>query len=233
MSPEEHPRKHRARKGDGPLLREKIVEAAIAEMLNTERTEPLTMRYIATKIGVSAPAIYIHFSSKEALLFEASERIAAAGIALRVAQSKGDNPIVDLLTRMSGIMDNIQVYPDVYRTLMMTDREFTPDDYRGNKVYNMVPFQTSLSAISQAQKLGQLSADLDPHVSSLMVLFLMHGYLTLRLTKPDLEMPDQDELLGAISRLLIGGFGGDIKLVDDIIAGARNQRIIGADGATA
>ncbi len=206
------------------------MQAAIAEMVDTERTEALTMRHIATKIGVSAPALYIHFASKESLLFEASERIAAAGIAMRDALANSGNPVVDLMVRMGGVMTTIHKHPDVYRTLMMTDYELTPAEYRGDKVFDMVPFQTSLAAIRAAQAGGNLDIELDPHMTTLLILFVMHGYLSLRLTKPDLNMPDNDDLLRAMSLLIIKGLGGDVKLVDDIVERTRTHRISGGLG---
>ncbi len=52
---------------DGPLRRERIVEAALA-LIDEEGLEALTMRRLAGRLGVQAPSLYNHVRSKEQIL---------------------------------------------------------------------------------------------------------------------------------------------------------------------
>jgi AcrR family transcriptional regulator len=81
----------RARRGEGALLREEILAAADALLIETGSEESVSIRGIGDRVGVSAPSIYRHFEDKDALMFAVCERTfgrldeamerAAAGIA--------------------------------------------------------------------------------------------------------------------------------------------------------
>ncbi len=210
-------RPHRARKGDGPLLRERILQVAMEELVSSERTESLTMRSIAAKVGVTAPALYLHFPTKEDLLFEAAERLAAISVELRKKIGNTGHPLADLLARMGAIIVHAPTYPDVYRTLMMSDSAAAPERFRGDAIFEMAPFQMSLESVRAAIASGDLPSDLDPHMASLLIMFVMHGYMSLRLAKQDMTLPTGNELIEAISRLLVRGLGGDPAIVDLVV----------------
>jgi len=59
--------RRRARRGDGPLLREEIIAAAERLLLERGSEEAVSMRAIADAVGVTPPSIYLHFADKEEL----------------------------------------------------------------------------------------------------------------------------------------------------------------------
>lgn len=60
---------------DNKLSREKIIEAAFQLLEETPDIEKLSMRNIAKRIGVQAPALYWYFQNKQALLQSMAEEI--------------------------------------------------------------------------------------------------------------------------------------------------------------
>jgi hypothetical protein len=60
---------------DNKLSREKIIDAAFQLLEETPDIEKLSMRNIAKRIGVQAPALYWYFQNKQALLQSMAEEI--------------------------------------------------------------------------------------------------------------------------------------------------------------
>ncbi|MDK1344692.1 TetR/AcrR family transcriptional regulator [Streptomyces sp. 378] len=64
----------RAAKGQGGLLRDQLLDIA-AQLLESHGVEALTIRAVATRAGVSPPAVYLHFASKRELVHAACLRV--------------------------------------------------------------------------------------------------------------------------------------------------------------
>lgn len=64
----------RNRPGEGERLRTEIVDAADALLADAGTVERLSLRGIARAAGITAPAIYAHFATKEALVAAVIER---------------------------------------------------------------------------------------------------------------------------------------------------------------
>jgi AcrR family transcriptional regulator len=65
-----------ARRGEGERLRQEILDAAIA-LIADRGDEAVSMRAIARAVGVSPPAVYLHFSDKRELMFAVLEHVFA------------------------------------------------------------------------------------------------------------------------------------------------------------
>ncbi|MFF1301859.1 TetR/AcrR family transcriptional regulator [Streptomyces sp. NPDC058307] len=64
----------RAAKGQGGLLRDQLLDIA-DRLLEDEGVDALTIRAVATRAGVSPPAVYLHFASKRELVHAACLRV--------------------------------------------------------------------------------------------------------------------------------------------------------------
>lgn len=60
-------RRPRARRGEGGRLHEEILDAAEA-LLDASGESAVTIRAVAQRVGVSNPAVYLHFADRSALL---------------------------------------------------------------------------------------------------------------------------------------------------------------------
>lgn len=61
-------RRQRASRGSGDRLRDEIIDAAIALVLETKELRAPSIREVARKIGVTPPSIYLHFADKDELM---------------------------------------------------------------------------------------------------------------------------------------------------------------------
>ncbi len=80
------PRRGRPRRGQEPLSRRRIVDAAMA-LAEAEGVERLTMRGVAKRLGVDAMSLYNHVASRDALLDAITEAVLAG---LRLPAPSGD-----------------------------------------------------------------------------------------------------------------------------------------------
>jgi AcrR family transcriptional regulator len=62
------PSRERNRRGEGDRLRADIVAAA-ERLLSTQPVEALSLRAVAREVGVTAPALYLHFADRRELVW--------------------------------------------------------------------------------------------------------------------------------------------------------------------
>lgn len=60
-------RRRRAKRGEGARLREELLAAA-RQLLDERGESAVTVRAVAQRVGVSTPAVYLHFASRTELL---------------------------------------------------------------------------------------------------------------------------------------------------------------------
>ena len=68
------PRRSRSRRGQGELLRDEILAAAERILIETNDQTALSIRAIASAVGVTPPSIYLHFADRNDLVFAVCER---------------------------------------------------------------------------------------------------------------------------------------------------------------
>jgi len=61
-------RRRRAPRGSGEQLRDEILDATTALLLETGSAKDVSIRAVAHRVGVTPPSIYLHFADKDALL---------------------------------------------------------------------------------------------------------------------------------------------------------------------
>ena len=62
------PRRRRAARGAGDLLRDEILDATTDLVFETGNAKSVSIRAVAQRVGVTPPSIYLHFDDKDALL---------------------------------------------------------------------------------------------------------------------------------------------------------------------
>jgi AcrR family transcriptional regulator len=79
--------------GKRPRFRREMIFAAAAELFRKQGYRGTRIEDIGAAVGLTGPAVYRHFASKEALLLELLERFVARGQAdLRTALAGGGSP---------------------------------------------------------------------------------------------------------------------------------------------
>jgi AcrR family transcriptional regulator len=179
-------RHQRNARGSGGNLRDDIIAAAIAVVDETGDSANLSLRGIARRAGISAPAIYAHFADLAAVI----EGVLAASFdelfsAVQAAMDGSDTPSDALIRAARAYVRFGWEHRARYR-LMFAASGFAPDAV---KTFALVE-----KTIAVAVEAGESTSE-DPHADAFLVWVSMHGMATL-------EKPDREDLrrLGPLDR---------------------------------
>lgn len=178
----------RAPRGEGHLLRDEILDAAIGRMAAGEAAADISVRQIAGDVGKTVPALYQHFASKDALLVAAAAR-ALDDMALVVGEDVSRETDIDTrLRRRAHAFVNFAVeHPVPYRLLFMTP---SPDDNSSSLDIMMasVGFNALVADLADARNQGQM-IDRDPTAVAIVLWTALHGVASLLIAHPRLTWP--------------------------------------------
>lgn len=180
----------RSPRGQGHLLRDEILAAAIARMAAGEEPKSISVRQIASDIGKTVPALYQHFSSKNELLVAASIQ-ALDDMAVQVGQQIADEVDIDsrLRRRAHAFVDFAVEHPVPYRLLFMTPGLEAPSTNSLDIIMASVGFNGLVSDLSQARDGGQM-VDRDPTEVAIILWTALHGIASLLIAHPHLNWPE-------------------------------------------
>lgn len=205
------PGRQRARKGEGELLRDEILDAAEALLEEIGSKEAVTMRAVAERVGVSVPSIYLHFADKDVLFYECCQRnLIELATRLETAAS-GSGTVVERIRRSGEAYLRFGLdQPGQYMTLFGTDIPDTVDpevaaDDPGRRCLEVV-----VRLIEEGVVTGELRSDLPPIATAVAVWAAAHGAVNLLLTKrlttdPLVDMPTEEQVISAVVDLSIDG----------------------------
>ena len=194
--------RRRARRGDGALLREEILAAAEQLLIDRGSEEAVSIRAIADAVGVTPPSIYLHFADKEELFvavcdarFEELSR--RSGEAAQGATDPVDEIYRRGLAYIRFGLDN----PEQYRILFLNpeSQAVTPEE-----IAKWACLQDMVAAVQRAIETGAI-VESDPFLVTAGLWALVHGLVSLLITKPGLPWPPQEAL---IEHVLTTSFAG-------------------------
>jgi len=109
--------RERNRRGQGGRLRADIVAAATALLDESGTGEAVTLRAVARRAGISAPAIYAHFADRQAILLAVvQDAFTALDAALRAAATAED-PVERLHQACAAYLEFAADRPHGYRAM--------------------------------------------------------------------------------------------------------------------
>jgi AcrR family transcriptional regulator len=186
--------RRRARKGEGELLREEILEATERLLLETGSEEAVSIRSVAEATGVTPPSIYRHFADKTHLMFEVCARQfdlldqwieeAVAGI---------EDPIEALRARGRAYVRFGVDHPEHYRIMFMGPAWARPDQWED--VLSTGSFAHLVEGIQAAVDAGRLRAADGAATTALHVWANIHGLTSLLVARPTMPWPDLEGLV--------------------------------------
>ena len=199
--------RRRNARGEGDLLRDAILAAAIRVLERLGSEDPFSLRSVAKEAGIAAPSVYIHFANREALLQAILDRLFTDLIALRSAAEEeaarsGGGAWARLLAATIATVRFGLERPGHYRVI-----------YEGR----IMPRLDDPAPMAFAQQLQQRTIELirdvatksreqrldDPARVSMLVWAAVHGLISFRINKPNLPWPDTVELAEDMLRALI------------------------------
>jgi AcrR family transcriptional regulator len=110
----------RNRKGEGPRLRDDLLDAVTELLARSGDAGAVTIRAVAARAGVSPPAVYLHFPDRDSLLRTAISRRFDEFSARLSAVTDGVDPEADVLAAAHAYVAFGQAEPGTYRALFST-----------------------------------------------------------------------------------------------------------------
>lgn len=192
-------------------LRRALLDESLA-VIGDKGVEGLSLREVATRVGVSNAAPYHHFADKTALVralaFEANDRMDERMAAAQAAA--GDDPAEQLLGIGMAYVEFATERPDYYAAMTAAELHTPealagarrPDDAVGDTWARLV------SAVLACQEAGALPHG-DPTILAVFLWSLVHGLAELWRTGPLQMMPQAANGLAPLARqVLMASLGG-------------------------
>lgn len=187
-------------------LKPALIAAALKEVAH-EGPDGFSLRGVARRAGVSAPAVYRHFADKEALLVavaaECSERLGATMTAA-VAAAPKDDPLEKFRAIGIAIVQFAVAHPEHFRALGIPGLSARlPPEQRAKQEQMIAGERRMLAAAQQAGAMVDLPLDDVMLAASCAMSGLAHAIIEGRLGPVDADRAT--ELATAVTRVL--GFG--------------------------
>ena len=201
------PRRHRARRGEGELLREKIIDAAERLLLESGGDEDaVSIRAVSEAVGVSPPSIYLHFADKTDLVFEVSERnFRVFDEALDTAAAQGKDPVESLGLRCKAYIRFGLDHPGPYRILFLSKPTAVPKDWSLERVMAKGgAFAHLVQNVQACMDAGAFARE-DPVLVATVLWSAVHGVTALLVTGAQLPSPDLDALVDKLREVCMRG----------------------------
>ncbi|CAN5916748.1 TetR/AcrR family transcriptional regulator [soil metagenome] len=200
-------RRSRARRGEGDLLRDEILAATDHLLLDAGDPEAVSIRAVARAVGVTPPAIYLHFADKTDLIYQVCQdhwdRLTED---LRTAVTDIDDPLTWLDTAGRAYIAWGLAQPQAYRVMFMGRPQDVPDDVDKAEVITAGIFGDLLAVVVRAVETGTMSGD--PVMLAFQAWICVHGLVSLLVSTPEMPWPDHDRLITATIETVLRAGGG-------------------------
>jgi AcrR family transcriptional regulator len=199
-------RRTRSRRGQGDQLREEILGAAERLLIETNDESALSIRAIASAVGVTPPSIYLHFADRNDLVFAVCERQAEQVDQVMEQAAKEGSDAWDRIRRrglayLRWGLDN----PEHYRILMMSRPDATPERFVDQRLADTSGLAAVAEDIGLAAADGLIAAVEDPVLEAELFWMVIRGMVSMLIAKPDFPFGPPEELFGAMFDLVYRG----------------------------
>jgi len=200
-------RRPRSPRGKGEQLREEILAAAETILISTNDQSALSIRAIASAVGVTPPSIYLHFSDRNDLVFAVCERQAAQLDRAMDEAAEGVGDPWERIRRRGWAylrwgLDN----PEHYRILMMSRPDCTPERFADERLADTA----GLVPVAECVRLAvgeQAAGALEPMETTKLLWMMIHGMVSLVISKPGFPFGPVEDLYDRMFGLARRGLG--------------------------
>jgi AcrR family transcriptional regulator len=192
-------------RGQGELLRERLLDAAVELVDQQGDATHLSVRAVTARAGVSPTALYLHFDNRDELMQALTERgFAQFRTALNGAAQEAEDPAQRLLLAGLAYMRFAQEQPAMYAIIFGPQDPPAPGAEPPPKpAVAGEAFEDLVSLI--ADYLGpERSAGIDLAERARGIWSGLHGFVTLRRARPQLEWSDDERFGEALAAAWLG-----------------------------
>lgn len=195
-SPENLPNRQRNRRGDGNLLRDELLDAALRVLEDPENGGRLSVRSVAAEARVAPQSVYLQFPDAAALRWAAFARLFdVLGARLNIATATAVDSWAALQAWAAAYIDFAFENPGRYQAMFGSvgehHAEWALDDLPGAAVF--AGLQGLVSDVASRPP------STESFTEALCLWAALHGLASLRISKPSFPWPPLDAL---ITRLL-------------------------------
>jgi AcrR family transcriptional regulator len=174
-------------------------------LIATNDVATLSIRAVASAVGVTPPSIYLHFADRNDLLFAVCERHA-----IQLEQAMADaaigvnDPLERLRLRGLAYLHYGLRHPEHYRILMMSRPDDTPDRFIDERMADTAGLLPVVDDVRAAIDLGLFPAQ-DALDAAKLLWMMIHGMVSLLISKPDFPFPPPEESYQRLYEMLVAG----------------------------
>jgi AcrR family transcriptional regulator len=191
-------------RGQGDRLREELLDAADELLAESGDAQQLSLRQVAKRVGIAATSIYLHFPD----IAELKEAVALRGfVELERARHAASRDITDpaeaLLARICAFAQFALAYPGRYR-LMFGPYLPTALAYGAAQSPSRRALEELAQSIQRCQEAGVARLGADPLRLAILLWASVHGFLLLRLDRPQFPWPPIEGMVTEATQRLVG-----------------------------
>ena len=185
------------------LTRDAVVSAARA-MIERDGLDAVSLRRLAAKLGVTAPALYAYVADKGDLLRTVAEE-AFAELTGRFQQIDDDDPLERLRAYSQVYVGFAVEQPELFRTMFLFPPELGVSEPTGAELPAATrAFDVPLQAIADAMAAGLLREQ-DPLLVALTLWTATHGVADVVLMGFGFDDAGRDELVATVLDTILRG----------------------------
>jgi AcrR family transcriptional regulator len=162
-----------------PLTRVAIIDSA-REMLTTTDLDGLSLRRLATSLGVTAPALYAHVEDKRDLLAALAEQ-GYRELLDAFEKVDHDDPVDRILAYARAYVDKAVHDPEVFKVMFVFRPGVVPMGVDNELSAATDAFLLPSEAVVAATASGQIHPERDPVLSAMTLWTAAHGLATVLL----------------------------------------------------
>jgi AcrR family transcriptional regulator len=186
-------------RGQGELLREEIVTAAVRMLDELADDEALSLRAVAREVSIAATSVYLHFPDRDALVLAAMRRcheeLVGTGDAAAAAAS---DPAAALRARILAQAAWAREHPGLYKVLHESKVH-----RRLGMPFKEVMVARTIDAVRACMEAGLAPSD-DAATVAIDLRTAVNGMLAQRINEPDLPWPPAVEQVDRFLVKLVG-----------------------------
>jgi AcrR family transcriptional regulator len=176
-------------------LRDEILAAAERILIETNDQAALSIRAIAAAVGVTPPSIYLHFADRNDLVFAVCERHAEHLDQVMTQAAVGATDPWERIRRRGRAylqwgLDN----PEHYRILMTSRPDQTPQRLLDERLADTAGLVPAAGDVAAAIEAGRLAASGSPVEITELLWMMIHGMVSLLISKPGLPFGPVDDV---------------------------------------
>ena len=204
----------RKKRGEGHTRREEILQAA-KELFLEQGYEATTIRRIADRVGVSAPALYLYFQDKEQMMLALCDQTFGY---LIVSIGEIENTVSDPRERIRRFGEAYLkfglAHPDEYKLIFLGSnipesvRKFghkmPTDDPTRPGVGGAIVFRRLVTMFVEAKERA-LKLNYPPDTCAELCWMGLHGVVSALILKPDFPWSNRDLLKTAMLDIVLNG----------------------------